>query len=134
MLDSEPPGLSIREQQVFQLVREGRVDSEIAVRLGLGTGEVKQTVTVLVSKCGVPDRAGLLRWSPGRSTAPRRGRADAFADRLGANATGLALMAIVLAAFVIVIWRAWSGDGEPTDLSGIFTPTSSGSPSITPTR
>ena len=131
-MDSQPTGLSIREQQVLQLVREGRVDSEIAVRLGLGTGEVKQTVAVLVSKCGVSDRAGLVTGSERPRSSPGRWRFDAFADRLSVNAGSLALIAIVLGAAVILVWRAVSGDDEPVDLSGLQTQTATNSTTPSP--
>lgn len=125
MSDSQPPGLSLREQQVFHLVREGRMDSEIAVRLGVGTDEVRQTVAVLISKCEVSDRAGLRDWEAKPVSSGSRNPFDALADRLGATAGGIALLAIVLGAFVLVVWRALSGDDEPTDLSGLNTPTPS---------
>lgn len=118
--DAFPPGLSIREQQVFRLVREGRVDSEIAVRIGVGTGEVKQTVTVLMSKCGVSERSGLLAWEPGAPPATRRPWVERLADRMGATVGGLLVAAIVLGMGAIYLWRAIPDDDEPVDLSGIL--------------
>lgn len=115
--DDFPPGLSIREQQVLSMVREGRVDGEIAVRLGLGAGEVKQTVAVLVSKLGVRDRAGLVTWSPG----PRGSRESSFverlADRMGATAGGLLLAAILIIALLLALVRFLDdGSDDPVDL------------------
>jgi DNA-binding CsgD family transcriptional regulator len=112
--DPMPHGLSIREQQVFQLVREGRLDSEIAVRLGTGAGEVKQTVAVLVSKCGVEDRAALRTWRPREASEPRPSALTRLLDRLGTTASGLLVIAIVVLALVFVVWRALSGDDEAT--------------------
>ena len=44
---------------VLQLVREGRFDAEIAVRLGLSNEEVKRRIAAICTKLGVEDRASL---------------------------------------------------------------------------
>src|SRR5262245_21072770 len=115
--DAVPTGLSIREEQVFRLVREGRIDSEIAVRLGTGTGDVKQTVAELVSKLGVKDRAGLLTWQPGAPPSSRVPWLDRLADRFGATAGGLVIFALIAGIGGIYLHRALSGDSEPVDLT-----------------
>ncbi|MEX0781174.1 MAG: helix-turn-helix transcriptional regulator [Dehalococcoidia bacterium] len=133
--DALPTGLSIREQQVFRLVREGRMDSEIAVRLGVGTGEVKQTVTVLMSKCGVNERSGLLTWEPSAPQAARRPWVERLSDRMGATVGGLVFALIVVGMGGIYLWRAFSGGDEPVDLSGAVRTTTAVPtvPSATPT-
>ncbi|MGH2608496.1 MAG: helix-turn-helix domain-containing protein [Tepidiformaceae bacterium] len=132
--DALPSGLSIREQQVFRLVREGRVDSEIAVRIGAGTGEVKQTVTVLMSKCGVSDRAGLLTWEPHAPARERRPWIERLTDRMGATVGGLVFALIVFGMGGIYLYRAIPKDDEALDLSGLNTPTApAASPTSTPT-
>jgi DNA-binding CsgD family transcriptional regulator len=132
--DTFPPGLSIREQQVFRLVREGRMDSEIAVRIGVGTGEVKQTVGVLMSKCGVRDRAGLVAWEPDAPPAARRPWVERLADRMGATVGGLVFALIVVGIGGIYLWRAFSGDEEPVDLrDSVRTVTAPATPSVTST-
>lgn len=44
---------------VLALVREGRYDAEIAVRLGLSNEEVKRRIAAICTKLGVADRASL---------------------------------------------------------------------------
>jgi DNA-binding CsgD family transcriptional regulator len=134
--DALPSGLSIREEQVFRLVREGRLDAEIAVRLGVGADEVKLTVTVLMSKCGVSDRAGLLAWEPHEQPREHSPWVERLADRAGNNLGTLLITAIILGIGGIFLWRALTGDDEPADLSGLNrTPTVSATatPSPTPT-
>ena len=115
-LDQIPPGLSIREEQIFRLVREGRQDAEIAVRMGLGTEDVRQTVAVLVSKCGVRSRDGLMAWEPGHVPSSSGWRSRA-ADRLAPNAASLLFLAVIVAALIIGSWWLFRGDsGGPVDL------------------
>lgn len=52
--------LSPQEEALLELVREGRVDAEIAVRLGISNRDVKDRVEALAAKLGVPGREGLL--------------------------------------------------------------------------
>ncbi len=44
---------------VLALVREGRYDAEIAVRLGLSNEEVKRRIAAICTKLGMADRAAL---------------------------------------------------------------------------
>lgn len=47
------------EEQLLALIRDGRVDAEIAVRLAISNAEVKERIERLVAKLGVRDRAAL---------------------------------------------------------------------------
>lgn len=62
-----PVQLSLREGDVLQLLAEGRANSEIAVRLGIGEATVKTHVGNLLAKLGVADRtqAAVYAWRHG---------------------------------------------------------------------
>ncbi len=47
------------EEQLLALIRDGRVDAEIAVRLAISNAEVKERIERLAAKLGVRDRAAL---------------------------------------------------------------------------
>ncbi|MGE0598586.1 MAG: hypothetical protein AB7J35_02005 [Dehalococcoidia bacterium] len=51
--------LSPSEEQLLILIREGRVDAEIAIRMGISNAEVKDRTVRLANKLGVRDKAGL---------------------------------------------------------------------------
>jgi hypothetical protein len=57
------------EARVLELVREGKNNAEIAVRLGLSVNTVRFHVSNLLSKAGVTSREELGKWRP---TASRR--------------------------------------------------------------
>jgi DNA-binding CsgD family transcriptional regulator len=58
---TEPPAVQLTppEEQLLALIREGRVDAEIAVRLGITNRDVKERIERLAAKLGVRDRAEL---------------------------------------------------------------------------
>ena len=56
--------LSESDEQLLELIREDKVDAEIGVRLGLGTGEVRERTEALAAKLGVNGKAGLRAWRP----------------------------------------------------------------------
>jgi two-component system response regulator DevR len=49
--------LSAREREVLALLGEGRANKEIAARLGLREGRVKNLVAQVLARLGVPNRA-----------------------------------------------------------------------------
>lgn len=58
-MDSSSPGLSPSEEYLLALIRDGLRDAEIAVRLGITIGEVKERLQRLASRLMVDGRAGL---------------------------------------------------------------------------
>ena len=57
---SRPSGLSPTDEQLLTLLREGRVDAEIAVRLGITTGDVKARLERIAARFGVSGRSEIL--------------------------------------------------------------------------
>jgi DNA-binding NarL/FixJ family response regulator len=57
---SDPAGLTPRELEVLQLVRDGRSNAEIGQRLGITVRTVKAHMTAILEKLNVSDRAGAL--------------------------------------------------------------------------
>ncbi|MBI5949924.1 MAG: helix-turn-helix transcriptional regulator [Chloroflexi bacterium] len=58
--DPEADGLTAGEQHILALIREGRLDAEIAVRLGVPIGEVKERVQRILRKLELGERGELL--------------------------------------------------------------------------
>lgn len=56
---TEPPALSEREHEVLRLVADGTSNPDIAGRLGVSTGTVKEDVRTLLATFGVPTRVQL---------------------------------------------------------------------------
>lgn len=114
MADTNEP-LTSSEEALLALVRDRMVDAEIAVRLGLGIGEVQRRVEFLARKLGVADRAALRdvrgdvhvggrpesRQEEGASVTPRRSSQRAriltrFAPLAGVSLLGVAVLALIL--------------------------------------
>ncbi len=111
------PGLSDPEQTLLALIRDGRMDAEIAVRLGLPTGEVKARIERLQAKLAVESRAELRDWQPGRAhegatAAPAERRPLARRGHPLAIAGGIAVLCVVLLGGWIVT-RGASGTAVP---------------------
>ena len=58
-------GLTVREQEVLELVAEGLSNTEIAERLHIGVTTVKTHVTSLMTKTGSPNRVRLALFAHG---------------------------------------------------------------------
>lgn len=54
--------LTPSERNLLNLIRDGRVDAEIAVRLGIENRQVKTRIEMLVARAGVTTRAELRDW------------------------------------------------------------------------
>lgn len=58
-----PDGLTPAERRVLDYVRAGTLDAEIAVRLGVPIGDVKERVASILRKTGARGRAALVEWA-----------------------------------------------------------------------
>jgi DNA-binding CsgD family transcriptional regulator len=56
--------LSPAERRVLEFVRAGTLDAEIAVRLGVPVGDVKDRIASMLRKLNLPDKAALAAWTP----------------------------------------------------------------------
>jgi DNA-binding CsgD family transcriptional regulator len=126
------PELNTAEQTLLTLVREGRVDAEIAVRLGLSTGEVRGRIAALASKLGVEGKKALQHWEGALSTEPDAAPRPRMSLRRGA----FALLIVGIASFGGGLWmgRFTSSDGSHGDTVGASTAAIVSTPAVaTPT-
>ncbi len=95
-----PNLLTSSEEQLLALIREGRVDAEIAVRLGISNAEVKARTVRLAGKLRVADRSE-LRDGP----APPKAQPQATDSILTGTAVAWRwkLASAVLAGLVVVL-------------------------------
>jgi DNA-binding CsgD family transcriptional regulator len=97
-------GLTEADERLLALVRQGTVDAEIAVRMGLSTGEVRQRIDRLAAQLGVEGKAGLREWT-GASVAGELPAVHRFTRRVWrAAAAGIAALALL--AVGILLGRA----------------------------
>jgi len=71
-----PDGLSVRQRQILELLRAGKVNKEIANDLGIGLGTVKQHVVALFKKLNVRNRTMAVSVT----TGPSDRHGEAFID------------------------------------------------------
>lgn len=113
---SDENSISYTDVQVARWLREGRLDAEIAVRLGISVGEVKERIARLQARTGATDRAELAPqmaisggsddaydWSrpkegQERAAEPAPSRPEPPNDEPPSPRDGYSLRAIVLAA------------------------------------
>lgn len=105
-------GLTPSEEQLLEFIRDGRVDAEIAVRLGISNAEVKERTERLARKMRARDRAELRSGAPEEELAPaddtpRRTVRDSTIGRWRAATAALAILVTAMAVFVFVT----RGDG-----------------------
>jgi len=102
--------LSEGEERLLAFIREGRVDAEIAVRLGLSTGEVRERTRALAAKVGVPGKAELAAF---------RGQHGSETPALDPGRNGLlarpAVAAGIVAGVVLFALGAWLGRSTAED-------------------
>lgn len=115
--------LTPAERRVLEYVREGTLDAEIAVRLGVPVGDVKTRIESMLRKLELRERSELATWTPG-APPPEPGpdvaedEADViepesehgFRPRLMAASS---LGAIVVAVCAIAAFLAFSGGSDP---------------------
>jgi DNA-binding CsgD family transcriptional regulator len=122
--DAEPAvslELTPPEEQLLALIREGRVDAEIAVRLGITNRDVKERIERLVAKLGVRDRAELRDATPDEdqpapALPPGPDRTAAPVPRMWLAGAGL----LGLAVGVALTWFAMRETGETVTLADFF--------------
>jgi DNA-binding NarL/FixJ family response regulator len=59
----ETPQFSERDREMLRMIREGKTNHEIAEKLGLRTGTVKNLITFLLSKTNSVSRSGLAAYA-----------------------------------------------------------------------
>lgn len=112
------------DEQILWMVRAGMVDAEIAARLNIPTGDVKQRIERLAKRHGVDGREGLRASSlllPDKSA--QRSRSDTFLRRFGSYAVVGVVCAVLGAAVVSAV--------DPRGTPGA--PKSAPEPAATPT-
>ncbi len=123
MTDERPefsrPSLAPSDEMMLRWIRDGLVDAEIAVRLGISNQEVKERIARLASRLGVRDRDGLRL--PPVPIAPEpvadEEESTQYADersrwRLLRSPVALPLVVIGVLGIGFVVWAG--GDSEPT--------------------
>jgi hypothetical protein len=125
--------LSPPEQSLLALVREGRVDAEIAVRLGLPTSDVKARIERLQVKLGVADRAALRDLPADWNLAPRleTDRSDGGVARSAYRSAmpmvgALVVALVVIGALSVILFRdtrsSTAADSSPS-IAGLLSTT-----------
>jgi LuxR family transcriptional regulator of csgAB operon len=61
--ESSKPALTIRERQIVRHVLRGESNKNIASRLGTSAHTVKNQLTTIYRKVGVPNRILLVAWA-----------------------------------------------------------------------
>ncbi len=64
--------LSPRESQITDLVADGKINKEIAGKLGLTEGTIKVYISSIFAKTGVDNRTKLARWWWEKSDNPSK--------------------------------------------------------------
>jgi DNA-binding CsgD family transcriptional regulator len=131
--------LTDAEQTLIALVRDGRMDAEIAVRLGLPTGEVKARIERLCTKLGARDRTA-LRDGVADVASPPPSSATSIVS--GQQRTATSLIVAVAVGFLLGVGLMYllPGRDEPRPLTAAplaapsATSVPAASPSATVTR
>ncbi|MCC7365999.1 MAG: helix-turn-helix transcriptional regulator [Dehalococcoidia bacterium] len=134
--------LSPPERRVLANIREGLLDAEIAVRMGVATGEVKRHIESMLAKLRLSDRAALRDWDgsppavvPGAGAGVDGAPGDVFEDaprpRVSrASVAGLVVAVAAVVGVLVVLATRGGGTDEPAPAAGeAVTPT----PAATPT-
>ncbi len=104
------------ERQLLDLIREGKVDAEIAVRLGISNAEVKARTARLASKLGVIDKAGLRELASRQAELSSGATTRTEIEQLRGGLLRWKLTSAALAVAVVgalgVAWLLARGDGD----------------------
>ena len=110
------PSLAPSEEMMLRWIRDGLVDAEIAVRLGISNQEVKERISRLASRMGVRDRDGLRASQFPRvpESAAEEDETEVVVERSGwrfpGNPLVLPIVGILLLGIGFIVWA--SGDSE----------------------
>lgn len=100
------------DRALVELVREGKVDAEIAVRLGLSAGSIEDRVGAVCRELGLANRQELAEYRGPFEVAEFDDRAEGSGSRRLSPGTLLSLAAgLTVAAFVG--WQLLARDGGP---------------------
>lgn len=131
------------EVQLLDLIREGKVDAEIAVRLGISNAEVKDRTSRLANKLGAKDKAGLRdRAAPSSLATSAQGDSTAELRKalLRWRIVAIAMTAVAVALGVFLVLGRDSGEdatganANATEIpSAVATRSPSALASLTPT-
>ena len=95
-----PEPVTPAEARVLELLRSGKPNAEIAVRLGISVNTVRYHVSNLLAKAGMEDRRQLANWVPTPERASRRGWALLGSWKLFAGIGGAGLAVVAAATFL----------------------------------
>ncbi|MGE3076303.1 MAG: helix-turn-helix transcriptional regulator [Dehalococcoidia bacterium] len=105
------PGLTPSEEMMLGWIRDGLVDAEIAVRLGISNHEVKERIERLTSRLGVRNRDGLRNGASSSAPEPVDNDEDATEPeparngwRLLASPLVLPLITVGVVGAAFVVW------------------------------
>jgi hypothetical protein len=114
--------LSEQEQQLLDLIRAGKVDAEIAVRLGVSNAEVKERIERLMWRRGARYRDDLRRSEAGPAPGPVASTGGSRSPKsLAAIAT--TVIALLAVGFACGWLLRGGGDVAPADAAASSAPT-----------
>lgn len=99
------------DRALIEMVREGKVDAEIAVRLGLSAGTIEDRIAAVCASLGLSDRGELARYNGPLTVESTEETSSALRSPRIPLPTLVSLTAGVVVA-VIAGWRLLGGGGE----------------------
>lgn len=106
------PSLSDSDNRLLDLIREGRVDAEIAVRLGLSTGEVRERTAELARRLGVAGKVELRALREPRGVPVADGPVSDLRSSPPTRRVFAAAAAAGVVLFAIGVWLGRFSAGE----------------------
>ena len=117
-----PDVLTPREWAVFEHLREGRTNEEIAQRLGITLDGAKYHVSSILSKLGVSSRTEASRWQPAQpARVGFRGWSFllALGKMTGVAVAASALLGVGVLGYGVLISESATGVADPASASTI---------------